>query len=173
MPRTLLSICDRQLFRTEFGRKCPKQGYASHLVLPFRLLTWLPIDLEFNRFSLADRSVRRQRWFSAGEVQYNNPMNRTRQFSSKPLEKPPSPQEGGLSTAVARLVWAKTRSLVGSSPCKIREYGKQRSSNSGAFRQSRISYYVSSISSKFAFTSLPCYFYNQLAELSASLHVIE
>src|SRR5207248_1807145 len=44
MPRTLLSIA-RQLFPTEFGRKCPKQGYASRLCSLFslnvgRLSTW-------------------------------------------------------------------------------------------------------------------------------------
>jgi hypothetical protein len=40
-------------FHTEFGFKCPKTGLCISSVLPFRLLTWPPIDLEFNRFSLA------------------------------------------------------------------------------------------------------------------------
>jgi hypothetical protein len=55
-------------FRTEFGLKCPKTGLCISSVLPFGLLTWPPIDLEFNRFSLADRFGDVKHWFSAGEA---------------------------------------------------------------------------------------------------------
>ena len=42
--------------RTEFSRKCPKQDYVLGCALFFGLLTWPPIDLGLNLFSLADRS---------------------------------------------------------------------------------------------------------------------
>lgn len=55
-------------FPTRIRSQVSKTGLCISSVLPFRLLTWPPIDLEFNRFSLVDRSVRRRRWFSAGEA---------------------------------------------------------------------------------------------------------
>src|SRR4051794_13417085 len=56
-------------FRTEFSRKCPKQDYPSRLLLPFRALNRGRLSTgSCKRFSLADRSLRRQQWFSAGEA---------------------------------------------------------------------------------------------------------
>jgi hypothetical protein len=49
-----LSICDRQLWH-RIRSQVSKTGLCISSVLPFRLLTWPPINLEFNRFLLADR----------------------------------------------------------------------------------------------------------------------